>query len=79
MRKKIFQIMILGGLAASMNEAMAQTNPTLTPTTVSPCHFACFKLALLWKDSEAAKEGVECKSADCTGVYEGCYNDCKSK
>ncbi|MBP9693006.1 MAG: hypothetical protein KBD90_06760 [Alphaproteobacteria bacterium] len=78
MRKKIFQVMILCGLSASMNEAMAKESKPI-PLDASPCHWACFKLAVDWKTSGAAKQGVECKSADCTGIYEGCYNDCKPK
>lgn len=77
MHKKIFQVMILCGLSASMNEAMAMED---APAKSPACQVACNALVMYWNNALTKEfKNVECKSTQCTDLYESCYNDCQPK
>ena len=76
MSKKIFQFLILCGLTASMNEAMAQATLGKAATK---CEKACIKLTHHWKNKllgEEYKGQIDSTSNQIGNIYSACLNNC---
>jgi len=74
MTKKIFQVMILCGLTASMNEAMAKAAVGKDATN---CDVACNALVMYW-ESKLTDFEVESTKKQIHKIYHACIKNCKN-